>query len=1023
MAAIDDLIAQVEDKALRERLRDEASRIAKKKTFGLVFEEHLPELTPIYSAEVRRHSKVALRKGPLTDLWRVISVRDGDARCRRISNGEVRSIQVEDLVVMRQFGDPIYPSLVPVDRVQNGPEGAAWHTLIEADNYHALQLLEYACAGKVDCIYIDPPYNSGARDWKYNNDFVDKKDRWRHSKWLAMMKRRLLLAKRLLIDEKGVLIVTVDEHEVHHLRALLAQIFPEFYIQMITAVINPKGVTQGRFSRVEEYAVYCFGKGAFVPDSSDNLLNIPDIGRRPRWKGLLRSGTNARRVDRKNMFYPVLIDQEKRMVVDAGDPLPFDQDPLPGEKINGYAAAWPIRTDKSFGNWGVSATALRRLIRKGYVSCGKYDEKRKTFGITYISELSQKRIKTGEITITGRDARTNVVKIEFASNKNRVIKTVWHRTRHDAGAYGSGFVQHVLGGTKFPFPKSIYSVKDALAAVIRHRKDALILDFFSGSGTTLNAVHLLNLEDNGRRQCIMVTNNEVSAEEAQELRVQGYRPGQAGWERRGICQSVTWRRSKFTILGKRDDGSELDGDYLTGQILEKERPRMIRQAAFTSTTGLNTLAKKRQLVALIDGIPQSLVKKNSAFIVSEEHSKSILFDDSQADAWLDALEHQEHITEFFVVTASKATFDSLKARILELLGAMFVLEEEKRPMREGFSANLEYFRLDFLDKDNVALGRQFPEILPILWLRAGAIGPRPELSQSKPIPAILLPDRNPFAVLVDETRFADFVDKLASHIFCNDLTHVFLVTDSEEAFQEMSGQLKVPNVIQLYRDYLENFVINKVNSALVKVELFDFQVDALAKLRARLAAARPFASSSDPQAISFSAPTGSGKTIVMTALFENIFFGEAQFEPQPEAAILWISDMPELNAQTRMKIESKSDRIRPRQLVTIDATFDAETLSGGHIYFMNTQKLGSEKLLTRKGDGRQFTIWETLTNTANSALGRFYIVIDEAHRGMRSDQALRKAQTILQRFLLGNEHRWFVQDAAGHWNFGYSTSF
>ena len=189
----------------------------------------------------------------------------------------------------------------------------------------------------------------------------------------------------------------------------------------------------------------------------------------------------------------------------------------------------------------------------------------------------------------------------------------------------------------------------------------------------------------------------------------------------------------------------------------------------------------------------------------------------------------------------------------------------------------------------------------------------------------------------------------------------------------------------------------------MKIELFDFQIDALAKLRAKLVAARPFASPKDPQAISFSAPTGSGKTIVMTALFESIFFGEARFEPQPDAAILWISDMPELNAQTRMKIESKSDRIRPRQLVTIDATFDAETLSGGHIYFMNTQKLGSEKLLTRKGDGRQFTVWETLTNTATAAPDRFYIVIDEAHRGMRSDQAVRKAQTILQRFLLGSE--------------------
>ena len=204
------------------------------------------------------------------------------------------------------------------------------------------------------------------------------------------------------------------------------------------------------------------------------------------------------------------------------------------------------------------------------------------------------------------------------------------------------------------------------------------------------------------------------------------------------------------------------------------------------------------------------MKKDSAFIVSERHSTSILFDDSQADAWLDALENQEHITEFIVVTADKAKFDAIRAQIHSLLGPELVTEEGTRPMREGFSANLEYFRLEFLDKDNVALGHQFREVLPLLWLRAGAIGPRPELPQNRPIPAILLPEHNPFAVLVDETRFADFVDKLAAR---SDLTHVFLVTDSEEAFQEMSGQLKVPNVIQLYRDYLENFVINKGNRA------------------------------------------------------------------------------------------------------------------------------------------------------------------------------------------------------------------
>jgi len=188
----------------------------------------------------------------------------------------------------------------------------------------------------------------------------------------------------------------------------------------------------------------------------------------------------------------------------------------------------------------------------------------------------------------------------------------------------------------------------------------------------------------------------------------------------------------------------------------------------------------------------------------------------------------------------------------------------------------------------------------------------------------------------------------------------------------------------------------------MKVGLFDFQEDALAELRTKLTAARQSASVDNPQAVSFSAPTGAGKTIVMTALFEDIFFGEPGFEAQTDAAILWISDMPELNEQTRLKIEGKSDRIRVRQLVTIDASFDAERLQGGHVYFMNTQKLGSEKLLTKKGDGRQYSIWETLTHTAQAKPDRFYVVIDEAHRGMRAGRAADKAQTILQRFLLGS---------------------
>jgi type III restriction enzyme len=196
----------------------------------------------------------------------------------------------------------------------------------------------------------------------------------------------------------------------------------------------------------------------------------------------------------------------------------------------------------------------------------------------------------------------------------------------------------------------------------------------------------------------------------------------------------------------------------------------------------------------------------------------------------------------------------------------------------------------------------------------------------------------------------------------------------------------------------------------MKISLFDFQIDALQHLREEISAARPFASSEKPRAIGFSAPTGSGKTIIMTALFEAILdepddqlAWPLSWQPQPDAVILWVSDMPELNEQTRLKIESKSDKVyRVNQLITVDAHFDAPRLEGGHIYFINTQKLAVNQPLTNPGDGRQHLIWETLTNTARAIPDRFYVVIDEAHRGMTSGRGAKEAQTLMQRFLLGS---------------------
>ena len=233
MAAIHDLLAQVQDEALKVRLEQEINRLSKAKKFGLVFEEHLPECTPLYDIPVKSGSMVAKKNGAVSDMYEVAFIKDDVATCYHKITQEKEEIPVNELVCVAQFGEPIYPYLKPIDSVCNAPDSNLWHTLIEADNYHALQLLEYLYAGKVDCIYIDPPYNTGAKDWKYNNDYVDGTDAYRHSKWLSMMEKRLKLAKKLLNPENSIMMITIDDIELCHLKILLESLFSECYIQII----------------------------------------------------------------------------------------------------------------------------------------------------------------------------------------------------------------------------------------------------------------------------------------------------------------------------------------------------------------------------------------------------------------------------------------------------------------------------------------------------------------------------------------------------------------------------------------------------------------------------------------------------------------------------------------------------------------------------------------------------------------------------------------------------------------------
>lgn len=817
MAKLEDLIKQIPDAKLRAEIAREAAALKSTKKFGLVFEEHIPEQVQLPGLPVRTGSRVIKRSNKNNQVFQVVEIMGNTARLAPEPEGQEETVKLDELVVVKRFGEPIYPALTPRDRVERAPD-KPWHTIINADNFHALQLLLYCYEGMVDVIYIDPPYNTGARDWKYNNDYVDVVDEYRHSKWLAMMKKRLALAKKLLKPDTGVLIVTIDEHEIHHLGMLLEQEFPDAYRQLVTIVITARGVAKRGLARVEEYALYAYLGTASASETADDFLNNDfQINRKTPWASLLRRGTNAAPSDRPGLVYPIYINPDTNEILGVGETL---DDRIKRGELNkretntlnparSKSEAWPIRSDGLLGTWQVSPNRLMQLKEKGFVKIGRFDENRVSWAVNYLKRGPLAEIERGELIISGYEWESGPAVLEYPnqSGASRRGKTVWHRTLHDAGTYGAGLIRTILGNRAFEFPKSLYVVKDTLSTVVGNKPDALIIDFFAGSGTTLNAVNLLNATDGGQRRCVLVTNNEVSDNEAKAIALQGYKPGDDEWEQRGICHSVTWPRSKYTIQGRRDDDTELDGEYFTGKVITKEKPRRFKHIGFLSAEQLNTTAKKKQLISLLKDFPQSLAPDDSAFIVSADYSASILFDEVQADAWLEALEEQDHVTDFYIVAGSKATFDAIKAWVTELLGPLTEIEEEKRPMRTGFEENLEYFRLDFLDPHEVAYGEKFDAILPILWLMSGAQGKRENDKGEK---VWFIPKGSPFAVLIDEHAFSQFKQAIAKRA---DLTHIFLVTDSMEAYRSMLTQL--PDTLKtkmLYKSYLDNFRINTEQS-------------------------------------------------------------------------------------------------------------------------------------------------------------------------------------------------------------------
>ena len=399
--------------------------------------------------------------------------------------------------------------------------------LIEGDNYHALSVLNYTHKGKIDVIYIDPPYNTGAKDWKYNNNFVDSNDAYRHSKWLSMMANRLVLAKKLL-KRDGVLICTIDKNEFNRLGLLLENIYVNHEIHFVTIIHNPRGVQGKNFSYTHEYACFVFRSGMQV------------IGRKERDTPLEEEfrdhGGESLRTDAKNCFYPILAKNKK--IVGFGNVPNKSFHPAGKNTVmdNGIIEVWPIDKNGVERKWVFARHTVEEICEKLFVQ--------------------QK--SNGQIDI-------------FRIKDTQKPKTVWMGEKYDASTFGSKVVNN-LSTSKFPYPKSIYSVKDCIGGIVKEKPDALILDFFAGSGTTGHAVSLINKEDGGTRRFILCTNNENGiAREVCHPRIKAVIKGNKNLSSiTGIASNLKYFKTTFVPAQSTDKNKTILTQKATTMLCVKE---------------------------------------------------------------------------------------------------------------------------------------------------------------------------------------------------------------------------------------------------------------------------------------------------------------------------------------------------------------------------------------------------------------------------------------------------------------------
>jgi adenine-specific DNA-methyltransferase len=424
--------------------------------------------------------------------------------------------------------------------------------LIEGDNYHALSVLNFTHQGKIDVIYIDPPYNTGAKDWKYNNDFVDINDEFRHSKWLSFMAKRLRLAKNLLKEKSGVLICTIDDNEQAALGLLLQELFPNYEIVGVVIIHNPAGIQGKNFSYTHETAYFVYPR------------NNRCIGTTARDKELVSplrdwGGTSARKLA-KTCFYPIIIKDNK--IIGFGEICSENFHP----KFSNI-----LQKDNSIYIYPID----KHGVEKKWVY-GRTNAEKK------LNQLFVKNINNEYVIIRRKSAFT--------------YRTVWDNKKYYANIFGSKLLNDIIP-SKFPFPKSLYAVEDCIKAVIHDKNNAVVLDFFAGSGTTGHAILELNKKDNGNRQFILCTNNENN-----------------------IATEICYPRIEKIILGyESQKGKKVEG--LNGN-LKYFKTKFVKNASNKDDFKIRITKECTEMLCLREGIFDE-VKKTDNYRILQQNNKTL----------------------------------------------------------------------------------------------------------------------------------------------------------------------------------------------------------------------------------------------------------------------------------------------------------------------------------------------------------------------------------------------------------------